>query len=251
MNNEQLFEYILRTADNCLIYGQRVAEWCGHGPVLEADIALSNTSLDYIGQATNLLKYAAQVEGKGHDEDQLAFLRDAADYKNLLIVELPNGDYAVTIARQFLFAHFYLLFLEKLESSTDEYLRGFAAKSKKEVKYHVQHASDWVLRMGDGTLESHNKIQTAFNELWEYTPEFFMIDELDTTAVQSGVGVDLHALKDDWNKNVADVMTQATLQIPATGWGHKGGRHGRHTEYLGFILAEMQYLQRTYPGAKW
>lgn len=251
MKSDHLFDYILRTADNCLIYGQRIAEWCGHGPVLEEDIALSNTALDYLGQATNLLKYAAQIEGKGRTEDDIAFLRDASEFKNLLIVELPNGDYGYTIARQFLFSSFYLLYLEKLCGSKDEFLAGFAAKSIKELKYHVQHAGDWVLRMGDGTEESHQRIQKAINELWEYTPEFFIVDELDNEAISTGIGVDVAALKEQWKQNVSDIITEATLQVPADGWGHKGGRLGKHTEHLGFILSDMQYLQRMYPGAKW
>lgn len=246
-----LFEYLLRIADNSLIYGQRLSEWCGHGPVLEEDIALTNTSLDYIGQATNLLKYAAEIEGEGRDEDALAFLRDAEEYRNLLITELPNGDYANTIARQFLFSSWYLLFLEKLKFSTNVFLAGFAEKSIKEVRYHVQHSSDWMLRMGDGTEESHQRIQNAVDQLWVYTPEFFMSDELDSWALQGGVGVDLSSLESKWNEHVKNILTEATLAIPNDGWGHRGGRQGKHTEHLGFILADMQYLQRTFPGAKW
>lgn len=251
MNKEQQFEYLLRIADNVLIHGQRISEWCGHGPVLEEDIALSNTALDLLGQTTNLLKHAAQLEGKGRDEDQIAFLRDAADYKNLLLVELPNGDYATTIAKQFFFAQFYELFLEKLKSSTDEFLRGFAEKSIKEVRYHVQHASAWVVRMGDGTEESKQRIQAAMDALWEYTPEFFMEDDLDKAAADSGYGVSLAAIKEPWMKAIKETLAEATLQTPAEGWGHKGGKQGKHTEHLGYILAEMQFLQRAYPGAKW
>ncbi|MFN0033349.1 MAG: 1,2-phenylacetyl-CoA epoxidase subunit PaaC [Flavobacteriales bacterium] len=251
MTSEEKYKYVLRIADSNLIYGQRLAEWCGHGPVLEEDIALANTSLDYMGQATLLFQYAAKCEGKGRDEDQIAFLRDATEYGNLLMLELPNGDYAFTIGRQFLFANFYWLFLEKLENSNDEFLAAFAAKAKKEVKYHVQHAADWILRMGDGTEESHQRIQKAIDELWEYTPEFFQVDALDNEALSNGVGVDLAALHTSWYKLVSETLTEATLKIPADGWGHNGGRQGRHTEYLGYVLADMQYLQRTYPGAKW
>ena len=246
MNKEQLFEYVLRLADNCLIYGQRLSEWCGHGPVLEEDIALSNIALDYIGQATHLLKYAAETEGKGRSEDDLAFLRETSEYRNFLITELPNGDYAHTIARQLFFSHYYLIFLESLQSSPDEFLRGFAVKSIKELRYHVQHATDWTLRMGDGTEESHNRIQKAIDTLWEYTPEFFMADDLDNQS-----GVDFVQLHESWKKNISDVLIEATLNVPADGWGQRGGRQGKHTEHLGFILAEMQYLQRTFPGAKW
>lgn len=245
------FQYALRIADNCLIYGQRLSEWCGHGPVLEEDIALSNTALDYLGQATHLLKYAGEMEGAGRDEDQLAFLRDADEYRNLLITELPNGDYSYTIARQFLFSNWYLLFLEKLKGSRDAFLAGFAEKSIKEVRYHVQHASDWVLRMGDGTAESHQRIQESFHKLWEFTPEFFMMDELDQQALQSGIGVDCAALQSEWLQKITTVIEEATLVVPAEVWGQRGGRQGKHTEYLGFILSDMQYLQRTYPNAKW
>ncbi len=245
------FQYILRIADNCLIYGQRLSEWCGHGPVLEEDIALSNTSLDYLGQATHLLKYAGEIEGLGRDEDQLAFLRDADEYTNLLITELPNGDYSYTIARQFLFSTWYLLFLEKLQKSSDTFLAGFAEKSIKEVRYHVQHASDWVMRMGDGTTESHDRIQISFQKLWEFTPEFFMMDDLDNAAVVSMIGVNCVELKTSWFDAISSVMKEATLEIPAEVWGQRGGRQGKHTEYLGFILSDMQYMQRTYPNAKW
>lgn len=245
------FQYILRIADNCLIYGQRLSEWCGHGPVLEEDIALANTSLDYLGQATHLLKYAGEVEGSERDEDQLAFLRDADEYCNLLIAELPNGDYSYTIARQFLFSTWYLLFLEELQKSSDTFLAGFAEKSIKELRYHVQHASDWVLRMGDGTAESHERIQDSFKKLWEFTPEFFMMDELDHEALKNSIGVDCSALKSEWLEKVSVVMTEATLEIPSEVWGQRGGRQGKHTEYLGFILSDMQYMQRTYPNAKW
>ncbi len=251
MMNQNLFDYVLRIADNALIYGQRLSEWCGHGPVLEEDIALANTSLDYFGQATNLLKYAAELEGKGRSEDDLAFLRDAWDFKNLLIVELPNGDYAQTIARQFFFAHWYLLFLENMKSSSDEFLRGFAEKSIKEVRYHVQHANDWMLRLGDGTEESHTRLQTAVNHLWEFTPEFFAMDDLDRWAVSNGIGVDVENLRPEWKNRMEGILTEATLSMPADAWGQSGGRHGKHTEYLGLLLTEMQYLQRSYPGAKW
>jgi len=186
-------------------------------------------------------------------EQQFEYLLRIAD--NVLIhgqrVELPNGDYATTIAKQFFFAQFYELFLEKLKSSTDEFLRGFAEKSIKEVRYHVQHASAWVVRMGDGTEESKQRIQTAIDALWEYTPEFFIEDDLDKTAAESGYGVSLVAVKEPWMKAIKETLTEATLQIPTEGWGHKGGKQGKHTEHLGYILAEMQFLQRAYPGAKW
>jgi ring-1,2-phenylacetyl-CoA epoxidase subunit PaaC len=250
-SDQKKIEYILRIADNTLILGQRLSEWCGHGPVLEEDIALSNISLDYFGQATHLLKYAAEIEGKGRDEDDFAFLRDDIEFRNLLMVELPNGDYAFTIARQFFFSAWYQLYLEKLCQSKDEYFQGFAAKSLKEVKYHLQHASDWVIRMGDGTDESKQRIKKAVSDINDFLPEFFMTDELDEWARVEGIITDITSLKEDWNKLVLDVFTVAGLELPAAGWGQRGGKMGRHTEHLGFILAEMQHLQRSYPGAKW
>jgi ring-1,2-phenylacetyl-CoA epoxidase subunit PaaC len=251
MNKDQLYQYILQIADNTLILGQRLAEWCGHGPVLEEDIALSNIALDYLGQCTNLLKYAAEVEGWGRDEDQIAFLRDAWEYKNALIVELPNGDYGKTIARQFLFSSWYKLFLEQLAQSSDNYLKGFAEKSLKEVKYHLQHSSDWMLRLGDGTEESHQRVQTAVNELWEYTGELFEMTELDKLAASSGFGVDLSSIESHWKAHVEALLLEATLSIPAYDYMQKGGKNGQHSEHLGFILSDMQYLPRTYPGARW
>lgn len=251
MTNEELFEYALRIGDNALIYGQRLSEWCGHGPVLEEDIALTNTALDFLGQATNMLKYAGELEGKGRDEDQIAFLRDVPEFKNLLILELPNGDYGFTIARQFLFTTWYYLFLRELSHSKNDFFKAFAEKSIKEVRYHWQHSSDWVKRMGDGTEESHSRIQTGFNQLWEYAGEMFANDALDESAVKEGIGVDLAGLKAEWDQIVSSVLSEATLEKPADGWFHKGGRHGKHTEHLGFMLAEMQFLQRTYPNSKW
>jgi ring-1,2-phenylacetyl-CoA epoxidase subunit PaaC len=251
MTNEQIFEYALRIGDNALIYGQRLSEWCGHGPVLEEDIALTNTALDYLGQATNMLKFAAEVEGKGRDEDKIAFLRDVPEYKNLLLVELPNGDYANTIARQFMFATWYYLYLRELANSKHEFFKAFAEKSIKEVKYHWQHSSDWVKRMGDGTPESHTRIQRSFNELWEFHGEMFLNDDLDNAAIAAGIGVDNAALKSEWSNIMYSIMNEATLTVPEDGWFHKGGRIGRHTEHLGYMLADMQFMQRTYPNSKW
>jgi ring-1,2-phenylacetyl-CoA epoxidase subunit PaaC len=249
--NQDLFKFLLRWADNSLIHGQRLAQWCGHGPALEEDIALTNTALDYIGQATNLYKYAAQIEGQGRDEDQIAFLRDEWEYYNLILLEQPNGDYAFTMARQFLFATWYHLVLNEMMQSQDAFLSGFAEKSAKELKYHVVHARDWMLRMGDGTEESHNRIQKAVDEVWAYLPEMFEMDELDQRMLQQGIGVDLKKIQTQWRSQIEAVLTEASLRIPADGWGHTGGKNGKHSEHLGYILAEMQYLQRTYPGAKW
>jgi ring-1,2-phenylacetyl-CoA epoxidase subunit PaaC len=249
--HQDLIKYVLRWADNSLIHGQRLAEWCGHGPALEEDIALTNTSLDYIGQATHLYKYAAELEGLGRDEDQIAFLRDASDYYNLIILEQPNGDYAFTIARQFLFASWYHMVLEQMKQTSNEFLSGFAEKSIKEVKYHVVHARDWILRMGDGTEESHDRIQLAISTIWEYTPEMFEMDDLDRRILEAGIGVDVAALRPAWRQMVESIFAEATLETPSDAWGHSGGKRGQHSEHLGFILADMQFLQRTYPGAKW
>ncbi len=251
MTKEQIFEYALRIGDTSLIYGQRLSEWCGHGPALEEDIALTNTALDYLGQATNMLKYAAEIENLGRDEDQLAFLRDVPDFKNLLIAELPNGDYGYTIARQFLFTSFYYLFLRELSNSKNEFFKGFAEKSIKEVRYHWQHSADWMKRLGDGTEESNQRLQTALNEIWEFTGEMFLNDALDEVAFESGIGVNLSLLKSDWDLMISSIIREATLEKPVDAWFHKGGKHGKHTEHLGYILADMQFLQRTYPNSKW
>lgn len=251
MTNQQLFDYLLRIGDNTLILGQRLGEWCGHGPAIEEDIALTNTALDYLGQTTNAFKHAAELENKGRDEDQIAFLRDAEEYRNLLITELPNGDYAFTISRQFLFSTWYYIYLRELCNSKNDFLRGFAEKSIKEVKYHWQHSSDWVKRLGDGTTESHDRMQIAINEIWEYTGEMFLADELDEAAIASGFGVDVAAIRTEWDQIVSSVLDEATLVKPADGWFQKGGHVGKHTEHLGALLSDMQYMQRTYPNSKW
>lgn len=245
--NTSLYSYLLHLADNNLILGQRLSEWCGHGPALEEDIALANTALDYLGQATHLFKYAAEIEAKGNDEDHLAFMRDAWDYKNALITELPNGDYAFTTTRQFLYSAWYGFTLQQLAQCDNDFLKGFAEKSIKEVRYHVQHSADWVKRLGDGTEESHTRMQNAINEIWSYTGELFL-----TADFEQDLGfVNYDRVKEQWTRLVSDVFAEATLQVPADQWMQKGGKTGRHTEHLGFILAEMQYLPRAYPGAKW
>ncbi|MDZ4823565.1 MAG: 1,2-phenylacetyl-CoA epoxidase subunit PaaC [Flavobacteriales bacterium] len=251
LNHEQKLEYLFRIADTHLIYGQRLSLWCGHGPVLEEDIALANIALDYLGQASNLLKHIAELEGKGRDEDALAFLREPMEYHNFLIVELPNGDYGRTIARQFFFSTWYFLFLQQLQNSSDEFLKGFAEKSIKEVRYHVQHSSDWVKRMGDGTEVSHYKIQTAINELWSYTGEFFETDEVDKQAVRSGIAGGSNELEAPWINIVNEVFSEATLSTPTGRHMIESGRSGIHTVSFESLLTEMQHLQRTYPGAKW
>jgi len=244
-------EYYLTLADTLLILGQRLSEWCGHGPAIEEDIALSNVALDYIGQATSLFKEVAQREGMGKTEDDYAFLRDAWEYRNLLIVEMPNGDYAKTIVRQFVFSTWYYHFLEALEQSNDAFLQGFAQKSIKEVKYHFQHSRDWILRMGGGTAESHRRLQQALNDIWEYTGEMFTTSAAELKAIAAGVGVDNTKIHDTVLRIVDAVFEEAAVQVNPDIWMQKGGKEGKHAEHLGFILAEMQFLQRAYPGSKW
>lgn len=248
---EAKFEYLLRLGDSSLIIGHRLSEWCGHGPILEEDIALINIALDFVGNATSLLTYAAQVEGKGRTEDELAYLRNEREYRNLLITEQPNGDYAATIVRQFLYDVYTYLLYEELKNSKDETLAAIAAKSHKEITYHLRHSTEWMYRLGDGTEESHQRMQNAVNELWMFTGDLFDMDEVDAILIKEGIAPDLNKIKNAWEKRVKEVITEATLQVPTTAAKQKGSREGRHTEHLGYLLAEMQYLQRAYPGAKW
>jgi ring-1,2-phenylacetyl-CoA epoxidase subunit PaaC len=250
-HNEALFNYVTRIGDNSLILGQRLSEWCGHGPVLEEDIALTNTALDLIGQATSLLKYAGEIEGKGRNEDHLAFLRYEHQYYNCLLVEIPNTDYAYTIARQFLFDHFNYLMYQELLQSKDQQLAAIAEKSLKEVTYHRRRSSEWIIRLGDGTQESHDRIQFALDDIWEYTGEMFTADEIDQIMLEAAIGADLLKIKKVWHSNVGEILESATLQMPTNEFKQLGGKQGRHTEYMGFILAEMQYMQRAYPNAEW
>ena len=246
-----LVEYLLRLGDTGLVLGHRLSEWCGHGPALEEDMALTNIALDLVGQARLFLTYAGEVEGKGRTEDDLAYLRDAYDYRNLLLVEQPNGDFAHTIARQFLFDAFNVGLMAELTGSRDDRLAAIAAKSLKEVTYHVRHSSEWVIRLGDGTGESRARTEAALDDLWAYTGEMFAMDDVDEAMVATGIGVDLAALKPDWDRRVDGVLAEATLARPADGWMQSGGKRGRHGEHLGHLLAEMQFLQRAYPGATW
>lgn len=249
--NQNLFNYTLQQADNCLILGQRLGEWCGHGPVLEQDIAMTNIALDLIGQSRMLYQYAAEVQGEGKSEDDLAYLRDAWDFKNVLLVEQTNGDFAKTILRQFLFDSFNCPFYEKLKESNDEKLAAIAAKSHKETLYHLKWSSDWVLRLGDGTEESHERIQNALNELWSYSDEIILSSAADLDANEKGYGVNLDEIKSERETKIQEVLNEATLAIPESSYNHSGGKEGRHTEYLGYILADLQFLQRAYPGNEW
>ncbi|GIV42688.1 MAG: phenylacetic acid degradation protein [Vicingaceae bacterium] len=249
---EALFKYCLRLGDNNLILSHRLSEWCSNGPTLEEDVALTNIALDKLGQARFFLQYAAEIEGKGRTEDDLAYLRYEHEFFNTKLVELPRGDFAFTIVRELINDLFDLFFYEKLLHSKDEKLAGIAAKALKEVKYHVRHASSWIIRLGDGTEESHRRSQNAINELWPYTGELFMMDDVDKTLIDAGIGVDLASIKPLWDSKMKEILTEATLQMPEAGWMQNPSKfNGVHTEHLGYILAEMQYLPRAYPGAKW
>ena len=246
-----LFEYVLRLGDDSLILGHRLSEWCGHGPILEEDIAMTNISLDLVGQATSLLGYAGELEGKGRDADALAFLRFDREYKNLLLVEQPNGDFGMTMMRQFFFDAYRKPLFEKLQHSTDKHLAAIAEKSLKETKYHLKHSSEWVIRLGDGTEESNARIQDSLNTLWRYTNELFFTDEVDAELVEKGIVPSLQEIQNEWNATVTAVLTEATLTIPTNNWKQEGGRKGLHSEHLGYILAELQYMQRAYPNMQW
>ena len=244
-----LFEYLLRHGDSCLILGHRVSEWCGHAPELEEDIALANIGLDLTGQAEQFLSYAAGLEAKGRDADKLAYLRDAWDFRNMLLCERPNGDFAHTIVRQFLFDAWQVEALAGLALSSDARLAGIAAKAAKEANYHLRHSGEWVVRLGDGTEESHKRTQAALDALWEYTGEFFEEDAV--TRALAGAVPDPAASKPAWSATIDEVLAAATLRRPKDGWTQTGGHSGKHSEALGHLLATMQFLPRAYPGATW
>ena len=253
--NASLFEYLLRLGDNDVVLAQRLGEWVGHGPVIEEDIALTNVGLDLLGQGRMWLTYAGEVEGEGRSEDDLAFLRDAPAFRNVQLVELPNGDFAVTMARQFYFDRAHLLLLTGLARSADPRVAEIAAKAAREVAYHAERSADWVIRLGDGTEESHSRMQKALDKLWPYTGELFAADAVDLALVEAGVAPDPRGLRDPWLASVGAVLAEATLETPRGEWmqgaRRGGGRQGVHTEHLGHMLAEMQFLQRAYPGAQW
>lgn len=248
---EHLIDYILHLADNALILGHRNSEWCGHGPVLEQDIAITNISLDLIGQARNFYQYAAQLKNDGSTEDTLAYLRDANKFKNCLLVEQPNGDWAQTILRQFLFSAYQYLLYEKLQDSTDEQLSAIATKALKEVTYHLRWSSEWVIRLGDGTEESHRRIQNAIDLLSGYTGELFEVAGYEVKCANENIGVDVSLLGRSWMNKVKEIFNNATLTMPAKTTVQTGGKEGKHTENLENILTDLQFLQRTYPGCEW
>ncbi len=266
--------YTLQLADNALINGHRLSEWCGHGPVLEQDIALANIALDHLGQARSLYQYAAEQvnnlpmemknglfastalqekmsKGELLDEDDMAYLRDSWDFRNVLLVEQPNTDWAYTVARWFFFDVFNFYFFSELKNANDERIAAIAEKSLKEVTYHARWSSEWIIRLGDGTEESKQRIQQALNERWMFTGELFIPSEADKAMLEAGIGADLNAVKEKWLKHIIEIANEATVSLPENNWMQEGGKQGTHSEHLGYLLAEMQFMQRAYPGMEW
>ncbi len=252
-SNTSLFNYILHLADDNLIMGHRLSEWAGHGPMLEQDIAISNIALDLIGQSRNFYQYAAILKDQNATEDTLAFLRDAGEFKNLLLVEIPNGDWAKTILKLFLFSTYQFFFYQKLIYSSDKQLAAIAEKSLKEVTYHVRWSSEWVIRMGDGTQESNNRIKSALEEILPFTGEMFEAAEYENLLSSNRISINVSEIKSDWENKIKTVFkeTQLTYPLEENTWMQTGGKTGVHTEHLGLLLAEMQFLQRAYPGCEW
>lgn len=246
-----LFNYMLQLADTSLILAHRLSEWCGHGPILEQDMAMTNISLDLIGETRSLYQYAAELEGKGRKEDDLAFLRSAVEYKNPLLVEMPNGNFGDTVMRQFLFDTYHYYLLQQLKGCSDMRLAAIAEKSYKEASYHLKWSSEWVIRLGDGTEESKQKIETALDQMFPYTGELFHLSSDEKALVEIGIISDVSLIEMQWNAHVSKVFEAATLQIPQGVYMQKGGKEGKHSEGFGFILSELQYMQRAYPGLQW
>ena len=251
VGDDALFAYALRLGDNALVLAQRLGEWAGHGPILEEDLALTNVALDLVGHARLWLGYAGEVEGQGRDADRLAYFRDQHEYRNVLLVERPNGNYADTTARQFLFDVWHLHVLQALGASRDERIAAIASKAAREVAYHVRRSGDWVLRLGDGTETSHARMQAAIDDAWPYTGELFAADAIDDELLEAGIACDPRSLYVPWNEHVSRVLTDATLVRPEDGWMHSGGKTGKHSEALGYLLAEMQSVARTVPALRW
>ncbi|WP_412550377.1 1,2-phenylacetyl-CoA epoxidase subunit PaaC [Shimia sp. MIT910701] len=252
VDKEMLTQFLLRMGDNTLILGHRVSEWCGHAPVLEEDIALANTALDLIGQTQLWLGYAAEVMDDGKTADDIAFLRDAWDFRNLLLLELPNGDFGQTLMRQFLFDAYQSTLLPRLMKSSNQAVAEIAEKASKEAAYHVERSAETVVGLGDGTEESHKRMQAALDRLWPYVGEMFVSDEVDAAMAAAGVAPDPASLRAEYDALIGKVFAEATLTIPDSDFAHKGGRNGKtHTEHLGHLLTQMQWLQRAYPGATW
>ena len=249
--NSGLFKFLLQMGDNCLILAQRNSEWCGHGPALEEDIAVANISLDLIGQTQLWLGLAGEIEGAGRSADDLAYLRDAFDFRNLLLLERPNEDFGLTLMRQFLFDAWHLPMLKGLMESTYKRIAEIAEKCVKEVAYHLERSTDLIIRLGDGSTESHRRMQTSLDELWSYTGEMLDFDDLDSSLLSTGVVPEAETIADAWKTHVTSALKQATLRVPDSDFVRRGGKDGIHSEHLGFLLAEMQFLQRAYPGASW
>lgn len=250
-NKQALHTYLLRMGDDSLILSQRLSQLCGHGPILEEDIALTNVALDLIGQATLLLEYSGELADQPKTNDELAYLRLEKEYVNTILVEQPNGHFGDTIMRQFLFDAYRKPLLEKLLDSTDKRLAGIAEKSLKETKYHLRHSSEWVIRLGDGTEESHKRIQNSLESLLRYAHELFFENEVDELLIAKGIVPSAEIIFPIWEKTLHDVFKEATLSLPKNNWKFQGGREGRHSEHMGYLLAEMQYMQRTYPNMEW
>ncbi len=246
-----VIDYSIALGDDSLTLGHRLSEWCRNGPFLEEDLALSNVALDFIGRARLFYTYAAELEGKGRSEDDIAYLRDCRAYRNFLINELPNGDFAFTMARQLMIDIYEMGFFTYLQQSADQTLAAIAAKAIKECRYHLRRSSDWVRRLGDGTEESHRRIQKAFDDLWGYAPELFAPCENEQELIEAGIAVNRGGLKENWDSAMHAILREATLEVPGGDWSIGGGRDGVHTEHLGYLLAEMQFLQRAYPGLQW
>lgn len=249
--SSSLFTYLLRQGDNSLVLGHRLSELCSKGPILEEDIAISNIALDHLGHAQMLLKYAAQVENEGRTEDDIAYKRAERQFLNTLIMEQPNGDFGQVIARNFLIDAFQLPFYEAMLHSKDETLQGIAAKAVKEARYHLRHSSQWMLRLGDGTQESHERVEAGLDFIWPFVHELFEKDPIEEEMITAGIAPDPDKIRPIWDKTVNDLLSEATLDRPEDGYKQKGGRDGIHSEHLGFMLAEMQYLPRAYPDATW
>ncbi len=249
--NTSKINYLLHLADNGLILAQRLGEWCGHGPALEQDIALTNIALDVLGQARYFYQYTADVDGKGKTEDDYAYFRDEREFKNFLLVEQPNGDWAHTIMRQFFYDNFMQLVYTKLLNSSDNQIAAIASKAIKEVNYHLKFSSEWIIRMGDGTDESHQRVQEAANNLREFTGELFVPTDYEKEMAIEGIAPDVASLKNDWQTRINEIFAEATLEVPKATWFQSGGKTGIHSENLGLMLTDLQYLQRTYPGSSW
>ncbi len=251
MTADPLFEYLLRLGDNGLVLSHRLSEWVGHAPAIEEELALGNVALDLLGQAQLWLSLAAELENKGRDADKLVYLRDAGGYRNVLLVEQPNGDFAHTIVRQFFFDVWHVGLLAELAKSSNGRIAEIAAKSQKEAQYHLRRSRDWIVILGDGTEESHSRMNAAVADLWSYTGELFEMDGVDQALLELYIAPDLASLHDPWRTQIAKAFREATLMIPPDGWAQRGGKRGVHSEHLGFLLAEMQFLQRAYPNATW